>query len=136
MSVEHDFSDEQPPAGTGGAADHTAEDVAASRSDSRWSVAAADWQDLPPEVGELLAATVVVRAEGVPDEERDEGPDHPPPGEPRAVRQRYGECLPRFVAPVPLPRVAPDPVGLAPAAPATSLPAGGPPRSRRTRRRI
>lgn len=73
--------------------------VAASRSRARWSVAAADWQDLPPEVVELLAAPVEVTVVGVPEEE----PDHPSPDEPSAVRQGYGECMPSFVAPVALP---------------------------------
>ena|SRR2546430_953016 len=73
--------------------------VAASRSGARWSVAAGDWQDLPPEVVELLAAPVEVHVDGVPEDEDGE-PGYPAPDEPCAsVRQGYGECMPAFLAP-------------------------------------
>jgi hypothetical protein len=62
------------------------DDIAASRSGSRWAVAPTDWQDLPPEVVELLAEPVVVRTEELT-------------GEPPPTRRGYGECLPAFLAP-------------------------------------
>ncbi len=112
MSTDHEFCEE---------------DVHASRGGSRWYVAADAWQNLPPELRDLLATPVVVTA--LPEDETDEeddGPDYPPPTEPCAVRRGYGECVPRFLAPS-----APT-TSIAPTALATRIVAR---RSRRTRRR-
>jgi hypothetical protein len=113
MSVDHEINDEHPPA---------AEDVAASSSGSRWAVAADDWHDLPPELVELLAAPVVVRAEELTGTEDGAGPDHPSPTEPCAMRGGYGEVMPSFLAPVPFG--------------STALAVAIMPRTRRARRRI
>ncbi|MEN3309724.1 MAG: hypothetical protein V7603_5926 [Micromonosporaceae bacterium] len=140
MSVDHEIYDEHPEAspdaglaGEIAAGEMAAEDVAASRGGSRWAVAATDWQNLPPEVVELLAAPVVVTAQELPapasgsGPEGDEGSDHPAPDEPCAVMRGYGECMPSFIAPAVF-----TPAGFGTGA----LAVAGMPRSRRARRRI
>lgn len=60
------------------------EDIAASRGEARFTVAAAGWRDLPAELVDLVAPPVLVRASAVDEDEEEDEPLGPPLDEPCA----------------------------------------------------